>query len=173
MKDIVDPTSAGAGRISMDFDRLRFSHPDRKHIGGLVDVPAGYETCAIQISYAFNNAGRPIQNQGYPFKDCHGGKVRVMKIGGQLYLPAVQDVCGYLIGKYGKPENFRLSSTKGDAFENLRDGAGGRNGILTFGYRHVDLWCQNDIHKHDMYLESLWTCDSVKKRGYFFWEVGG
>jgi hypothetical protein len=159
--------------IPIDFEELKKHHPNFRTIGSMVGGALGtritkekWETCTVQISYALNNAGAPVLNYAYPDKRVATGKVRGAKDdSGNNYIYSVLDMAVYLDNTYGKAENY-----KGKVSE-MKKAIKDRNGIIAFGYRHMDLWEGDKWHYQSLYLD-LWEFDEVKKWGIFFWEVG-
>jgi hypothetical protein len=159
--------------IPIDFDELKKHHPNSLQIGGIVGGTLGtrmtkekWETCTVQISYALNKAGAPVLNYAYPDKRVATGKVRGTKDDkGNNYIYSVIDMKVYLDNTYGEAENYKGSIPA------MKDAIKDRNGIIAFGYRHMDLWEGDKWHYQGLYLD-LWKFDDVKKWGIFFWEVG-
>jgi hypothetical protein len=154
--------------VSVDFAILEEKHPSYRSIRSLVSGIPSYvnETCCVQISYAFNRAGAVIENYAYT-NPLYQRKVRAFRGGdGMAYIFEVSDMRYYLDNRYGPAENF------GGSKQQIIDNIGGRHGIFAFGYRHIDLWLGDDIHRpYDYRMDYLWTNDSIKQRGAFFWEV--
>jgi hypothetical protein len=153
--------------VSVNFDILKDKHPSYRTIRSLLKVPSYVdETCCVQLSYALNRSGAVIENYAYenPF---YKRKVRAFKGNDNMfYIIEVSDMRYYLDNRYGNAENYNGSKQK--MIENIK----GRHGMLAFGYRHIDLWVGDNIHRPSEYLmDYLWTNDSLKKRGIFFWGV--
>jgi hypothetical protein len=154
--------------VSVNFALLKEKHPSYTTIRSLLPGIPGYvdETCCVQISYALNRSGAVIESYAYenPF---YKRKVRAFEgRDGMNYIFEVSDMRFYLDNRYGNAENY--NGSKDAMIEKIR----GRTGILAFGYRHMDLWGGADIHRPSEYrMGYLWTNESLKKRGIFFWEV--
>jgi hypothetical protein len=155
--------------VSVNFERLKGNHPSYKSVRSLLDGIPGYvdETCTVQLSYALNQSNAVIQNYDYPDPTLATGKVRVFQGGdGLSYIFAVPDMKVYLNKTCGDAENFRGTQLE------ITNGITGRNGILAFGHRHIDLWDGDNVHRPSMYnMAYLWTCPSIRLRGAFFWEI--
>ncbi|MFN8179224.1 MAG: hypothetical protein U0167_14935 [bacterium] len=68
--------------------------------------------------------------------------------------------------KYGDAENFKGPKVK------MVEALQGRQGIRTFGYRHIDPWMGKDIQRPvDYLMDYLWTNESLQLRGISSWEV--
>lgn len=131
----------------------------------------GWETCASQISYALNHSGESIGKADIGKASnpnlLKGSPRALSDRDGQLYIFSVIDMIVYLDGKYGKAENIKGSA------QNMRDAVEGRPGIITFGFRHVDLWYYEPIAKiFRSHYYILFNDPSAKKRGIYFWELG-
>lgn len=154
--------------VSVNFGLLVNYHPSYKTVRSLVSGIPGYvnETCCVQVSYALNRSGAVIENYDYP-NPLYKRKVRAFKGKDNMsYIFEVSDMRYYLDNRYGNAENYTGSKQK------IIEKISGRTGILAMGYRHIDLWLKNDIHRPaDYFIDYLWTNDSLKKRGVFFWEV--
>ena len=154
--------------VSVNFALLKEKHPTGSGIRSLLkDIPAYVnETCCVQMSYAFNHAGAAIEN--YQFANpLYKRKVRAFQSEDRMnYIFEVSDMRFFLDNRYGQSENF--SGSKENLIANIK----GRTGILAFGYRHIDLWRGDNIHRPEIYrMDYLWTNESLKVRGIFFWEV--
>ena len=154
--------------VSVNFALLKEKHPTGDGVRSLLKGIPAYvdETCCVQLSYALNHVGGVIENYEYnnPF---YKRKVRAFKAGdGMNYIFEVSDMRYFLDNRYGQSENY--SGSKTDMIAKIN----GRTGILAFGYRHIDLWRGDDIHRPEIYrMNYLWTNPSLKVRGIFFWEV--
>ena|ERR1700761_5337104 len=155
-----------SANVSVDFDKLKSAHPSHHEIGKMIDVPSYVdETCSVQVSWALNHAGAIIANYAYPDPQIYKGKVRAYQgRDGLNYIFAVPDLRVYLDNTFGVAENYKGSK------DEMQAKIQGRHGILAFGHRHIDLWEGARFHWQALYLD-LWTFESTKKRGIFFWEV--
>ena len=153
--------------VSVNFSTLQDRHPTSREVKALVTgIPKFVdETCCVQMSYALNNAGAPVE--AYEFHNpLAGRKVRAFKSGGRNYIFEVSDMRFYLDNRFGMSDNYQGSK---QAIIGQLDG---RTGILAMGHRHIDLWLGSDIHRPSHYrMNYLWTNESIKLRGVFFWEV--
>ena len=159
-------------RIKIDFPKLLSNHPApkdfRKHVPDWPTDAAYKETCCGQVSHAFNASSEPIEKYDYPDKWSSSCKARAFysKKNQAHYLLAVHDFDAYLRGRYGEPEEF---GGKGA----LLEGARHRDGILAFGYRHIDLWTEGRIHFQSIYnMAYLWDRSHWSGKKLMFWEVG-
>jgi hypothetical protein len=158
--------------IPIDFEELKKHHPSYSQITGLLTGPVldnvkkyDWETCSIQISHALNKAGAPILNYAYPDKRVATGKVRgIQNKEQENFIYSVLDMAVYLDKTYGTAENYKGTVAK--MKEPIKD----RQGIIAFGYRHMDLWEGDRWHYQQLY-QNLWEFAEVKKWGIFFWEV--
>ncbi len=158
--------------VSVNFDTLKENHPDHKTIKSLIGNPlkasviaGNWETCAIQVSYALNRSGAVIENYAFPEPTLYKGKVKALKSNDNMnYIYGVPDMKVFLNGRYGIAENYTGNK------QSMISQISGRQGIIGFGHRHIDLWEGERFHWQHLYLD-LWQFDSVKKRGIFFWEV--
>jgi hypothetical protein len=72
----------------------------------------------------------------------------------------------YLDKRWGQAENY--GGSKDAMIAKIQ----GRTGILAMGHRHIDLWLGDNIHRPSAYrMGYLWSNESIKLRGVFFWEV--
>lgn len=171
--------------IPVVFDKLHKNHPYHYQIYSLVDGQvAGYHPpCCIQVSYALNMSGAPIEDRDYfvPDQNRHlltGGRRIIPDNSGRLYLIEVCDMGAYLKGKYGDPENYKGTIAQ------MKAGIAGRRGIIRFGRAHIDLWEGNRFHQEntkdmpDDWARGkdpviVWERPSVKTDGIYFWECNG
>ena len=156
--------------VSVNFDSLKFNHPSWQNIRSLLKVPSYVnETCAVQLSYALNRSGSygVIGRYAYPNASLATGAVRAFQSSdGLFYIFAVPDMKVYLNNTYGDAENCKGSKQR------MIDSIKNRYGILGFGHRHIDLWAVDTIHRPSDYnMAYLWSNDSIRQRGIFFWEV--
>src|SRR5262245_55567450 len=155
--------------ISINFDILKDKHPSYKSIRSLVKGIPAYvdETCAVQLSYALNRSGAVIESYAYADPMLATGQVRAFKGNDSMnYIFAVPDLKVYLNNRFGVDENYNGSKKQ------IVEIIGNMHGILAFGHRHIDIWVGDNIHRPTDYrMDYLWTNDSLKKRGVFFWEV--
>jgi|SRR5690242_4847864 len=158
--------------VPVNFSTLKAKHPAPNQILALIGgalkesaVKGKWETCTIQVSYALNRSGAVIENYAFEDKSLATGKVRAAKSNDDMsYIFAVPDMRVYLNNRYGLAENFKGSK------QQMIAGISGRQGIIAFGHRHIDLWEGDRFHWQARYVD-LWGFESVKMRGIFFWEV--
>jgi hypothetical protein len=158
-------------KIQVNFDTLRENHPSYKEIKGLIGGPllksvtAGkWETCCIQVSYALNHSGAVIEKYDY-HNARMGRKVRAMKSDDEMnYVFEVTDLTTYLNGRYGIADHYKGGS------QAMKGEIGGRQGIIAFGTRHIDLWEGDRFHWQHLYKD-LWAFENVKQNGVYFWDV--
>ncbi len=155
--------------IAVDSATLINRHPTSRAIRGLLPGMPKYvdETCAVQLSYAMNRAGSPIESYAYADPGVYTGKVRGFEgSDGMNYLFAVPDMKVYLNNRYGAADNYKGSRAA------ITERITGRTGIMAFGHRHIDIWVKDRINHPEAYdVHYLWTNASIKLRGLFFWEV--
>lgn len=146
--------------IPVDWGVLMLNHPSwYEDIEYKVkNIPAGWETCCIQLCYAMNKAGARIKNTG--------GNVGLQDQNGN-YIIRVSTMRDYLNAEYGVAENYQ-GGARIAKIAQIVD----RTGILAFGDRHIDLWNKTNIQRPADYLPSaLWEDKSTIEIGIFFWEV--
>jgi hypothetical protein len=157
--------------VSVDWGSLYPNHPSYQNIWNLIDDIPSYvnETCAVQLSYALNRSGTwgvIGQQYNYPSSMVYTGRVRAFQSDdGYNYIYSVIDMKVYLDNTYGTADNYT------GAYNAMQGGISGRTGILAFGYRHIDLWDGNNIHRPSDYSVNFWADNSVRNNGIFFWEV--
>lgn len=160
--------------ILTSFDNLLRFHPSYRDVKGLLGGPilrflnTGAETCATQVSYALNEISNFGGIEGLRSKITAGGKIRFLTDdGGWRYIFSVVDLTEYLRQVYGAPEVHRGS--RAEVTPRLQ----GRQGVITFGFRHADLWTGGNIHRpQDYFVDTgLWGSESARLRGIFFWDV--
>ena len=127
------------------------------------------ETCAIRLSYALNETNQQILNaEKYIDKRRIGSKTGAVRTItdslGKSYIYSTYDFAAYLDQKY-----FKLTRYRGTTRQ-IKSKLNGKNGIIGFGYRHVDLWQQDRWHYQNRYYD-LWECASAKQSGILFWET--
>ena len=127
-----------------------------------------HETCCVQMSYAFNNAGPMIQNFGVLPEN------RIMKDAkGMEYILSVPEMKTYLTRNHFPPEVFPGAGSA----QNLASKIGARKGVIAFGDRHIDLWNGRNFQYGGtgLYLENvLWFSKPKERTGprtISFWEV--
>jgi hypothetical protein len=147
------------GTINIDWPKLEHNHHDYNKIHKVVtNIPKGWETCCIQISYALTMADGPMNLQT--------GETGMMDQTGTMgFIIGVPMMRKYLDREYGDAEGFDPYLTS------AREGTNGRKGIMAFGNRHCDLWLGENIHRPSMYNNQIWVHKSVVDNGLFFWEV--
>jgi hypothetical protein len=167
-------------KIYCDYDILESYHPSymdikTKGIGGDVGkfLKTDQETCCIQLSYALNNSFLTIGSD-YAYHDVRvaTGKVRAIQDDqGYNYIYSTADLKVYLDNKYFPCENYRGPSRK-ELVKNIQ----GRQGIIGFGGRHIDLWNGSKYQWEDLYF-NMWSLDShgagaqTQFHGIYFWEI--
>ncbi len=158
--------------VTANFEDLITNHKTSGEIKSLLDGDIGktikkhdWETCAISVSYALNRSGAVIENYAYEDKGVATGKVRAKKDSdNKNYIYSVVDMKVYLNKRYGIAENHK--GTK----EQMKTKIKGRQGIIAFGHRHIDLWDGEKWHYEDRYID-LWNHPSTKHLGIYFWVV--
>ena len=170
-------------KIPINFDVLLMHHPYHNQIRALLREPlkslvikGNWSPCCIQVSYALNRAGAPIEDASFYSPEMKRG-VRLFKSGAENCIIDVFDMRGYLDGRYGKAENFKGSK------EQMIAAISGRKGIIRFGTTHVDLW-EGDRY-HQQFRKDLpdsgawavteagaWKAPGVNTLGVFFWQAG-
>jgi len=158
----------------VDYNNLVGSYLTLNDIRRHAFVPAWVnETCAVQMSWALNHCGFAIGVYAYQSNEVYGGTVRAYQSppqrpedGGHTYIFAVPDMKVYLNNTYGDADNY--SGSKDDMIGNIS----GRQGILSFGHRHIDLWDGSDFLQNGLISPGVWHDRSVRMRGIFFWEAG-
>jgi hypothetical protein len=154
--------------VSVNFKVLMEKHPTGTGVRGLVSGIPNYvnETCCVQMSYAFDHAGAPVEDYSNVKNPVAGRKVRAFNSGGRNYIFEVSDMRFYLDKRWGQAENY--NGTKDKMIASIE----GRTGVLAMGHRHIDLWVGENIHRPSLYrMDYLWSNESIKLRGVFFWEV--
>lgn len=112
------------------------------------------DTCCIRVSRSLNYAGDPI-----PWAGGGIGKVRTDKGGdNKNYIYSTYDIRIYLNARYGYPQNFPGTATAQDL--------NGLQGIIAFGYLHIDLWDMNKCAGHDRFGDSR-----IANDGVHFWKT--
>jgi hypothetical protein len=167
-------------KIPVDFSKLLDNHPFHYQIYSMVDgeVAAYHPPCCIQVSYALNLSGAPIETGTYKVPERGRNSRFYPDKRGRLYLIEVCDFGAYLNGKYGPAENYRGTEAQ------MKAKIAGRKGIIRFGEAHIDLWEGDRFHQEagpslpDNWAKGqppvvIWTRPSVKATGIFFWETGG
>jgi hypothetical protein len=152
-------------------------HPRGREIKGLINGPilnflvkGGYETCATQLSYALSEINNFAGIEKIDSNQVAGGKLRFLtdSSGWWRYLYSVIDFTEYLRHTYGPPEVYK--GTRAMITSKLQ----GRQGVISFGFRHIDLWTGTSIHRpNDYYPEALWGSVSAVQRGIWFWDTYG
>jgi hypothetical protein len=153
--------------IPVDFTKFMAAHPNgEKFAKAHPDWPDDWENCCAKISCAFN-ATDPVAKFDYPDKLSPTGKARATRLkDGLYYLLAVHDVRSYLSNKYGEPDRFGSK-------EEIVKATAGRNGIIAFGLRHVDVWYSQNIHyPSDYNMDYLWDKSHWGNEKLMFWDVG-
>lgn len=176
--------------ISIDWAKFKHNHLTGKELRAKIpSYPSDWETCCMQVSYAFNQSTDPITPGIHSrYKDK-----------GQNYILAVQEMRAYLDDRYkngegymaGAPDNRTFDTNNkdkkiSDAEKKRRHAAQAeyakyevvyksqiidRRGLIAFGDRHIDIWDRTNIHRPQAYyLNELWEADSTRKIGIFFWE---
>jgi hypothetical protein len=147
-------------KIPVDFGVLMLNHPSwyediKKKVP---TIPAGWETCCVQVSWAFNKSGARIKNTG--------GNVGLVDRNGN-YIILVSTMRDYLNNEYFEAENYQ-GGERIAKISQIVD----RTGIIAFGDRHIDLWNKTHIHRPSDYLPSaLWEDKTTLEKGIFFWEI--
>ena len=168
--------------IPVNIDVLQQRHPVHTEIENKLSGPIlrelrakKWSTCATQLSYALNFGGAPIVNYDYEDASVAGGKVLALPDDlGWNYIYSVIDLKVYLDKRHGACEVLPAShaknpmNAKSQATEKIQN----RNGVLAFGYMHIDVWNGERIHQEAIMSSAIWTSDSVMLRGFFFWPVG-
>ena len=166
-------------KIFCDYTLLESYHPSyldikKKGIGGAVGkfLKTPQETCCVQLSYALNNSFLTITDYAYPDVRVDTGKVRaITDDNGYNYIYSTVDMKVYLDNKYFPCENYRGSS-RADLVSHIK----GRQGIIGFGGRHIDLWNGNKFQWEDLYY-NMWSLDEhqagamTQLNGIYFWEI--
>ena len=147
-------------KIPVDWGVLMLNHPswyeDIEY--KVTNIPEGWETCCIQMSYAMNKAGARIKNTG--------GNVGLTDKNGN-YIIRVSTMRDYLNAEYFEAENYQ-GGARIAKIAQIVD----RTGILAFGDRHIDLWNKTNIQRPADYIPSaLWEDKSTIEKGIFFWEI--
>jgi type VI secretion system (T6SS) effector Tae4 (amidase) len=145
--------------VPVDWGVLTLNHPSWRTIRDLVpNIPKGWETCCIQMSYALNRAGAPIRNRG---------GVVGLQSGNENFIINVPTMRGYLDAEFGTAENF-VAGSRIARISQFVD----RFGILAFGDRHIDLWDGTQLQRPSDYIPSaIWEHRTALVKGLFFWEV--
>jgi len=154
--------------VCVNFEVLQEKHPTGMEVRGRVKGIPSYvdETCCVQMSYAFNHSGAPVEDYSDVHNPVAGRKVRAFPSGGRNYIFEVSDMRFYLDKRWGQAENY--TGTKDAMIAKIK----GRTGVLAMGHRHIDLWLGENIHRPALYrMGYLWSNESIKLRGVFFWEV--
>lgn len=129
-------------------------------------IPVDWETCCIQMSCALNQVGLRIN---------YFDKNRVIvDPQGNEYLLDVGEMRGYLNSKYGQAETVARVDANNKLLPRWllqQSVLAGRQGIIGFGNRHIDLWNGTKIHGEGYILSALWEAESALTRGISFWEV--
>lgn len=155
------------GKINVSFELLKENYPDSKSLKGQAKVMAdNYErenpdwtSCVIQMSVALNAVQELIPKQGPTrINDYHQP---------YFYMLSVVDFSAYLTKRYGAGE--QINGTLVEKQKSLN----GRQGILTIGKSHTELWdtdhhVQNGIDKKVLVMESSVLGSSSQ---ILFWEV--
>jgi hypothetical protein len=130
----------------------------------ITNIPKGWETCCIQMSYAFNRANLDID---YP------NKARVLRFHGKEHMLDVKEMRLYIDETYEPAERIAHRDVKGAMINRwvLQSVIEGRRGVIAFGNRHIDLWNGSRIHGEHYIQSALWEADSALSQGLFFWEV--
>ena len=124
-----------------------------------------YETCCAQISYALNETGLLIYNNGILPRDRVTYDAQ-----GREYLFSVPELNKYLTNRYSPPELFAGMGSAASLSKEI----GGKKGIILFGNRHADLWNGDNFQfgGTGLYIENvLWRDDNNLPRIIYFWEV--
>lgn len=166
--------------VPVVFDKLVKNHPFHYEIYSKIDgeVAQYHPPCCIQVSYALNMAGAPIERGEYKVPEM-GRKSRFFSDkSNRLYLIEVCDMGAYLNGRYGVAENHRGTT------EQMKAAISGRKGIIRFGRDHIDIWEGDRFHQEggpsmpDNWAKGkppvvIWGLASVKSTGIYFWEANG
>lgn len=154
--------------IPADFNALWNIIPTTKTIRSKVtNIPntEDYkETCCIQLSYALNMSGLPVN---------YSNKKRVLTFNGMEFMLAVKEMREYLSSTYGDAGTIKRVDIDGNligriAIQGYLDQ---RQGIIAFGQRHIDLWNGTQIHGKDVISDGVWDAPSAISQGIFFWDV--
>ena len=125
----------------------------------------GDETCASQICYALNKTGAfisKLERYANP-RMIKGGTPRAVSgADGRLYIFSVIDMVVYLNGRHGTCSTIPASK----AIDRLQ----GVEGIIAYGYRHIDIWAKWQERFEPHYYNCI-TDASCKKHGVFFWPL--
>jgi hypothetical protein len=151
--------------IRVDFDTLWNKLPQWFEVRGVItNIPEGWETCCIQMSHAFNKSGLPINYQN---------KQRILRFQGAEYMLDVKEMRDYINSTYGDAEVIARKDVRGHMLDRwlIQAVLSGRQGVVAFGNRHIDLWNGNKIHGERYIQEALWEAASALSLGIFFWEV--
>ena len=150
---------------SADFDMLWANCPQYYTVRKIItNIPAGWETCCIQMSHAMNMAGLPVN---------YSDKKRVLVFNGREHMLDVKEMRGYLNTNYEDADVISRVDANGKlvpriAIQSYLDQ---RQGIIAFGGRHIDLWNGTQIHGKNYIESALWEAPSAIREGIFFWDV--
>ena len=144
---------------SIDWGVLMLNHPHWWNVRKKVkNIPAGWETCCIQMSYALNKAGGRIRNVN--------GNVGLQD-GGDNFIIRVPTMRDYLNSEFEDAENYQGGEPIAQIAQIID-----RTGIIAFGDRHIDLWNKTNIqYPADYIWAALWKARSTIEKGIFFWEI--
>jgi len=122
------------------------------------------ETCCIQLSYALNMCGLPIN---------YFNKGRVLTCNGMEFMLAVKEMRDYLGSTYGDAEIIKRVDVNGNLIGRIAIKAylDSRQGVIAFGQRHIDLWNGTEIHGKAVVTDGIWDAPSAISQGIFFWDV--
>ncbi|GJE62461.1 T6SS effector amidase Tae4 family protein [Methylobacterium trifolii] len=152
--------------LRMNFQALVDQRPPYDQMKARIPGLSG-EVCGYQMSWALNHIGETIDRFDYPTKLQLGGKVRAKKVGGANYIYSVIDFYAYLSQKYEPARRTKATDPAGITRE-----LGGREGIICFGFRHIDLWRDKGLAASTVYkMNDLWAGCAKDGRGAFFFEV--
>ena len=165
--------------IPVDYETLEKNHYFHYNIKSKLDGEvAGYSPpCCIQVSYALNLSGAPIERGDYWVPEWGRYSRYASDKSGRLYLIEVCDMGAYL-NKYGVAENHK------GTVDQMKQKIAGRKGILRFGIAHIDLWDGKRFHQEsgpglpDSWAKgqppvAVWGAKSVQSAGIYFWEATG
>jgi hypothetical protein len=151
--------------IQADFDALWVNLPQYFEVRKIItNIPEGWETCCIQMSHAFNQAGLTID---------YDNKSRILRFHGGEYLLDVKEMRDYIDATYEDAEVIPRTDVRGHMLDRwlIQTVLADRQGIIAFGNRHIDLWNGRKIHGERYIERALWEAASAVRLGLFFWEV--
>jgi len=151
--------------IPADFDDLWANLPQWFTVRKIItNIPAGWETCCIQMSHALNMSGLPVN---------YINKKRVHAFEGREHILDVREMRGYLNDTYEDGEKISRVDANRKLIPRiaLKGYLDERQGIIAFGGRHIDLWNGTRIHGESYIESALWEAHSAISEGIFFWDV--